>query len=77
MSSARPLRGTGQIQSSRFLKGAPYHAPEKALDRVLAYIDFRKSIIQGELAEFTCLAGTLAQEVHTSHPGIAHAAGEL
>jgi TetR/AcrR family transcriptional regulator, transcriptional repressor for nem operon len=57
-------------------EGAPYHAPEKALDRVLAYIDFRKSIIRGELAEFTCLAGTLAQEVHTSHPGIAHAAGE-
>jgi TetR/AcrR family transcriptional regulator, transcriptional repressor for nem operon len=59
-----------------FFEGAPYHVPEKALDRVLAYIDFRKSIIRGELAEFTCLAGTLAQEVHTSHPGIAHAAGE-
>ena len=58
-----------------FFLGAPYHAPEKALDRVLAYIDFRKSIIRGELAEFTCLAGTLAQEVHTSHPAIAHAAG--
>lgn len=59
-----------------FFEGAPYHMPEKALDRVLAYIDFRKSIIRGELAEFTCLAGTLAQEVHTSHPAIAHAAGD-
>lgn len=59
-----------------FFESAPYHAPEKALDRVLAYIDFRKSIIRGELAEFTCLAGTLAQEVHTSHPAIAHAAGD-
>lgn len=59
-----------------FFEGAPFHAPEKALDRVLAYIDFRKSIIRGELAEFTCLAGTLAQEVHTSHPAIAHAAGD-
>jgi TetR/AcrR family transcriptional regulator, transcriptional repressor for nem operon len=57
-------------------EGAPYHAPARPLERVLAYIDFRKSIIRGELAEFTCLAGTLAQEVHTSHPAIAHAAGE-
>ena len=57
-------------------EGAPYHAPARPLDRVLAYIDFRKSIIGGELAEFTCLAGTLAQELHTSHPAIARAAGE-
>ena len=57
-------------------EAAPYHAPKRPLDRVLAYIDFRKAIIRGELAEFTCLAGTLAQEVHTSHPAIAHAAGE-
>ena len=56
-------------------EGAPYHVPERALDRVLAYIDFRQSIIGGELAMFTCLAGTLAQEIHTSHPVIARAAG--
>ena len=43
-------------------EAAPYHKPKRALDRILAYIDFRKSIIGGELAEFTCLAGTLAQE---------------
>ncbi|MGB8816338.1 MAG: TetR/AcrR family transcriptional regulator [Rhizobiaceae bacterium] len=56
-------------------KSAPYHKPKRALDRVFAYLDFRKSMIGGELAEFTCLAGTLAQEVHTSHPAIALAAG--
>ncbi len=57
-------------------EGAPYHAPANPLDRVLAYIDFRRSMIGGELAEFTCLAGTLAQEVHTSHPQIASASGQ-
>ncbi len=62
--------------TSPLFESAPYHQPEKALDRVLAYIDFRRAIIGGSLAEFTCLAGTLAQELHTSHPGIAHAAGE-
>jgi TetR/AcrR family transcriptional repressor of nem operon len=56
-------------------ESAPYHAPARPLERILAYIDFRKSIIRGELAEFTCLAGTLAQELHTSHPAIARAAG--
>jgi TetR/AcrR family transcriptional regulator, transcriptional repressor for nem operon len=59
-----------------FFESAPFHQPESALDRVLAYLDFRRSIIRGELAEFTCLAGTLAQEVHTSHPAIAQAAGD-
>jgi TetR/AcrR family transcriptional regulator, transcriptional repressor for nem operon len=62
--------------TSPLFAGAPYHVPERALDRVLDYIAFRRSIIGGELAEFTCLAGTLAQELHTSHPAIAHAAGE-
>ena len=57
-------------------EGAPYHAQANPLDRVLAYIDFRRAMIGGELAEFTCLAGTLAQEVHTSHPQIARAGGE-
>jgi TetR/AcrR family transcriptional regulator, transcriptional repressor for nem operon len=54
---------------------APYHEPDSALDRVLAYVDYRCSLLQGALPEFTCLAGTLAQEVHTSHPAIAEAAG--
>jgi TetR/AcrR family transcriptional regulator, transcriptional repressor for nem operon len=62
--------------TSPLFKSAPYHAPTHALDRVLAYIDFRRSIISGSLAEFTCLAGTLAQEVHTSHPAIALAGGD-
>jgi TetR/AcrR family transcriptional regulator, transcriptional repressor for nem operon len=59
-----------------FFQAAPYHKPEKALDRVLAYIDLRREMIGGELAGFTCLAGTLAQEVHTSHPAMAREAGD-
>ena len=31
-------------------------------------------MIEGETDAFTCLAGTLAQEVHQSHPKIARAA---
>ena len=41
---------------------APYHKHKDPLDRVVGYIDFRKSILKGELAEFTCLVGTMVQE---------------
>jgi TetR/AcrR family transcriptional repressor of nem operon len=47
---------------------APYHKADDPLDRVLAYIDFRKAILQGEIREFTCFAGTMVQEIHDSHP---------
>lgn len=53
-----------------FFEKAPYHARDDPLDRVLAYVDFRKSILQGELAEFTCLAGTMVQETYDTHPAI-------
>src|SRR4051812_42258455 len=38
-----------------FFEGAPYRRLADPLDRVLGYIDFRKTILQGELPEFTCL----------------------
>lgn len=59
--------------TTAFFAGAPYHAPVDPLERVLAYVAFRKSIIAGELAEFTCLVGTLVQEVYASSPAIREA----
>lgn len=55
--------------------GASYHAPEDPLDRVLAYIAFRREIISDDIPTFTCLVGTLAQEVHATAPEIRDAAG--
>ncbi|CAM3063373.1 TetR/AcrR family transcriptional regulator [Sphingomonas antarctica] len=45
-------------------------------DRVLAYLDLRSQLIEGGTDEFSCLAGTLAQEVHISHPAIRDAAAQ-
>ncbi|HMB61055.1 MAG TPA: TetR/AcrR family transcriptional regulator [Xanthomonadales bacterium] len=59
--------------TSVFFEGAPYHAFENPLDRILAYVDFRKSIIDGEVAEYTCLAGTMTQEVFSTYPEIREA----
>jgi TetR/AcrR family transcriptional repressor of nem operon len=55
---------------SAFFDAAPYHAHPDALDRVLGYSDFRKAILKGEVREFTCLAGTMVQEVYETHPAI-------
>jgi TetR/AcrR family transcriptional regulator, transcriptional repressor for nem operon len=59
--------------TSVFFAGAPYHRHDDPLERVLAYIAFRRDILQGELPEFTCLVGTMAQEVHQSSRAIAAA----
>jgi TetR/AcrR family transcriptional regulator, transcriptional repressor for nem operon len=55
---------------------AAYHQLPDPLDRVLAYIDFRKALIGGAARDFTCFAGTTVQEVHETHPVIRDACGE-
>ena len=56
--------------TSALFADAPYHDHADPLDRLLGYVEFRKTIIDGDLAEFTCLVGTMAQEVYASHPAI-------
>ena len=52
------------------LAAAPYHRLDDPLDRVLGYLDFRRAMLRGEVAEFTCLAGTLLQETYGTHSDI-------
>ena len=59
------IEGTGA-----FFAAAPYHAPADPLDRLLAYVDFRRALLTGELPDFTCLVGTMVQEVYDTHPAI-------
>ena len=49
---------------------APYHDHANPLDRVLAYVAFRKAMLQGGVPEFTCLVGTMVQEAYDTHPAI-------
>lgn len=49
---------------------APYHDHADPLDRLLAYIEFRSNLLDGEVADFTCLVGTMVQEVYTSSGAI-------
>jgi TetR/AcrR family transcriptional repressor of nem operon len=63
-------RSTGEFAA------APYHDPDDPRDRLLAYVDFRKAILKGDLPEFTCFAGTIVQEVYGTHPEIRAACEE-
>ena len=58
-----------------FFEEAPYHSPDDPLDRLLAYVAFRRAMIDGEIPAFTCLVGTMAQEVHDTAPAIRDACG--
>ncbi|MEX1036919.1 MAG: TetR/AcrR family transcriptional regulator [Sneathiella sp.] len=49
---------------------ASYHDHADPLDRVLAYVEFRKSLLQGAIEEFTCLVGTMVQEAFATDPVI-------
>jgi TetR/AcrR family transcriptional repressor of nem operon len=49
---------------------APYHGHRDPLDRVLAYVDFRKGLLRGGVPEFTCLVGTMVQETYETRPAI-------
>ncbi len=59
--------------SSALFQAAPFHRHGDPLDRVLGYLDFRKSLLKGKVAEFSCLAGTMVQEVYGTHNTIREA----
>ena len=56
--------------TAALFRGAPYHQAADAFGRLRAYLALRKTLIRGELAEFTCVAGTMVQETYASHPDI-------
>jgi TetR/AcrR family transcriptional regulator, transcriptional repressor for nem operon len=57
-------------------ESAPYQAVSDPRERILAYIDFRAQIVEGDLADVTCLLGTMVQETYDSHPAIRAACRE-
>ena len=59
----------GNYDQSSFA-AAPYRKLQDPLDRLLGYLDFRATILTGELHGYTCLFGTLIQETYVTHPDI-------
>ncbi|HEY1944665.1 MAG TPA: TetR/AcrR family transcriptional regulator [Roseiarcus sp.] len=58
------------VTTGALFQAAPYHLPEDPLDRLLAYVDFRKALLQGAPQDFTCLLGSMVQETYLSRPAI-------
>lgn len=65
-----------QAHAAAVFASAPYRELPDPLDRLIAYVDFRKSILTGELPEFTCFAGTIVQETYRTHPEVSTACGQ-
>ncbi|MDE2563720.1 MAG: TetR/AcrR family transcriptional regulator [Sphingomonadales bacterium] len=53
-----------------FFADAPFHALPDPLDRVLGYIDLRIALLDGPPEAFSCVAGTMVQEVFGSSEAI-------
>lgn len=54
----------------------PYNSLPDPLDRVLAYLDLRRALLDQPIPEFSCVAGTTVQESFETSPPIRVAAAE-
>ncbi|WP_395541970.1 TetR/AcrR family transcriptional regulator [Neotabrizicola sp. sgz301269] len=54
----------------------PYNDLPDPLDRVFAYLDLRRALLDLPLPEFSCVAGTTVQESFETFPAIRAAAGD-
>jgi TetR/AcrR family transcriptional repressor of nem operon len=52
----------------------PYNSLPDPLDRVFAYLDLRREILNQPVAEFSCVAGTSVQEAFETSPAMRAAA---
>jgi TetR/AcrR family transcriptional repressor of nem operon len=60
--------------TSAVFAAAPYHDAGNPVNRLVAYIEFRKAILTGDLPDFTCFVGTIVQETYQTHPQVSAAA---
>jgi TetR/AcrR family transcriptional repressor of nem operon len=59
------------VTTEKVFAAAPYNGYSDPLDRLIGYIDFRARMIRDQdLAERTCLIGTMVQETYRTHPSL-------
>lgn len=59
-----------EAMAEALFAAAPFAGYADPRDRVLGYVDFRASMLRGEIAQYTCLMGTTVQEVYATHPDL-------
>lgn len=77
--ASKEALGVALVEDWTVMTGAmfaahPYNLKEDPLDRVFAYIDLRRALLDQPLPEFSCVAGTTVQETYESSPSIREAA---
>jgi TetR/AcrR family transcriptional regulator, transcriptional repressor for nem operon len=55
---------------------ADFNKLDDPLARLLGYVDFRKAMLHGDAAGYTCFAGTVIQEAYATHPPLRDACGQ-
>lgn len=58
------------VMATGLFATAPYNKLRDPRDRLLGYVDFRSAMLQGDIAQFTCLMGTTVQEIYATHPDL-------
>lgn len=61
------------VLSVQTFAAAPYRSAADPLSRLIAYVEFRKALLTGDLADYTCFAGTIIQEAYRTHPDVSAA----
>jgi TetR/AcrR family transcriptional regulator, transcriptional repressor for nem operon len=56
--------------ADRLFANAPFAQLPDPYDRLMGYVDFRRSILRGNIPDYTCLLGTMVQEAYETYPGI-------
>jgi TetR/AcrR family transcriptional repressor of nem operon len=59
-----------QAMAATLFGSAPYAADPDPRARVFGYVDFRASMMQGDIARYSCLMGTTVQEAYATHPNL-------
>lgn len=63
-------------RASRLFAQAPYLEKPNAIDRLLGYVAYRKELLEGDIWEWSCFAGTSIQETHETFPAIRDACAQ-
>ena len=65
-----------RVAVGTLFREAAYHEASSAKERIIAYVNLRIAMLDGDLSEVSCLPGTLVQEVYQKHPVLREACGE-
>ena len=62
--------GQWNDRAAQLFAQAPYLSEPDSLARLLGYVSYRRELLDGDIWEWSCYAGTTIQETHETYPAI-------